>query len=85
MINLPDVNDNPPEFASHTYFMTIMESANIGSEIVRVLAISQDSGKNAEITYSIIGGNEHRKFTIHPKAGKEFLKITFLYLFLKNC
>ena len=37
--------------------------------MVRVLATSRDSGKNAEITYSIIGGNEHRRFTIHPRTG----------------
>ena len=38
-------------------------------DVVRVLATSRDSGKNAEITYSIIGGNEHRRFTIHPRTG----------------
>lgn len=69
MILFPDVNDNPPEFASHTYFTTVTESENTGSEIVRVLATSRDSGKNAEITYSVIGGNEHRKFSINPKTG----------------
>ncbi|KAG7169023.1 fat-like cadherin-related tumor suppressor-like, partial [Homarus americanus] len=69
LVLVSDVNDNPPEFASHTYFTTVTESANIGSDIVRVLATSRDSGKNAEITYSIIGGNEHRKFAIHPKTG----------------
>ena len=37
--------------------------------MVRVLATSRDSGKSAEITYSIIGGNEHRRFTIHPRTG----------------
>lgn len=69
LVLVSDMNDNPPEFASHTYFTTVTESANIGSDIVRVLATSRDSGKNAEITYSIIGGNEHRKFAIHPKTG----------------
>lgn len=68
-VYLPDMNDNPPEFASHTYYTTVTESASIGSDIVRVLATSRDSGKNAEITYSIIGGNEHRKFAINPKTG----------------
>nr|XP_053631087.1 fat-like cadherin-related tumor suppressor homolog isoform X2 [Cherax quadricarinatus] len=69
LVLVSDINDNPPEFASHTYFTTVTESANTGSDIVRVLATSRDSGKNAEITYSIIGGNEHRKFAIHPKTG----------------
>ncbi|XP_076056118.1 FAT atypical cadherin kugelei isoform X2 [Oratosquilla oratoria] len=69
LVLVSDVNDNPPEFASHTHYVTISESASLGSDIVRVLATSRDSGKNAEITYSIIGGNEHRKFAIHPKKG----------------
>lgn len=72
--HFPDVNDNPPEFASHTYYTTVMESASLGSDIVRVLATSRDSGKNAEISYSIIGGNEHRKFSINQRTG--------IYLFL---
>ncbi|XP_064094852.1 fat-like cadherin-related tumor suppressor homolog isoform X3 [Macrobrachium nipponense] len=69
LVLVSDVNDNPPEFASHTYYTTVTESTSIGSAIVRVLATSRDSGKNAEITYSIIGGNEHRKFAIHPRTG----------------
>ncbi|MCL4124572.1 UNVERIFIED_CONTAM: hypothetical protein GTU68_056279, partial [Idotea baltica] len=58
LVLVSDMNDNPPEFASHTYYTTVMESSNVGSDIVRVLATSRDSGKNAEISYSIIGGNE---------------------------
>ncbi|CAL4064237.1 unnamed protein product, partial [Meganyctiphanes norvegica] len=69
LVLVSDVNDNPPEFASRTYYTTVAESSSIGSEVVRVLATSRDSGKNADITYSIIGGNEHRKFSIHPKTG----------------
>ncbi|XP_063848744.1 fat-like cadherin-related tumor suppressor homolog isoform X3 [Scylla paramamosain] len=69
LVLVSDENDNPPEFASLTYYTTVTENANLGTDIVRVLATSRDSGKNAEITYSIIGGNEHRKFDIHPKTG----------------
>lgn len=75
-----DENDNPPEFASHTYYTTVTENANIGTDIVRVLATSRDSGKNAEITYSIIGGNEHRKFSIHPKIGVYLPSCVFYFL-----
>lgn len=68
------MNDNPPEFASHTYSTTIAESARVGTDVTRVLANSRDIGKNAEITYSIIGGNEHRKFAIHPLTGVSNIK-----------
>ena len=37
--------------------------------MVRVMATSRDIGVNAEISYSIIGGNEHRRFTIDPATG----------------
>ena len=64
-----DINDNPPEFAYKTYYGTIPESEPIGTEIVRVLATSKDTGINAEISYSIVGGNEHKKFEINQKTG----------------
>ena len=37
--------------------------------MVRLLASSRDEGVNAEVTYSIIGGNEGRKFSIEPTTG----------------
>lgn len=33
------------------------------------MATSLDSGKNAEVIYSIAGGNEHNKFSINPETG----------------
>ncbi|XP_058123843.1 fat-like cadherin-related tumor suppressor homolog [Anopheles ziemanni] len=69
IINVQDINDNPPEFTSKHYFASVPEINSIGSEILKVLATSKDTGINAEISYSIIGGNEHRKFTINNKTG----------------
>lgn len=68
-----DINDNPPEFASKFYYSSVPENSNLGVEVVRVLATSKDSGINAEITYSIVGGNEHGMFDIHPETGKKFV------------
>ena len=64
-----DVNDNPPEFASKYYFASITEGVDVGTDVVRVMATSRDIGVNAEISYSIIGGNEHRKFAIDSATG----------------
>ena len=67
-----DVNDNPPEFSSKAYFASVEEGVHGdegGSDVVRVLATSRDSGVNAEISYSIVGGNEHRLFSIDPERG----------------
>ncbi len=64
-----DVNDNPPEFTSKYYFATVAEGVPVGTDVVRLLATSRDIGVNAEITYAIVGGNEHRIFTIEPHSG----------------
>ncbi|XP_065345647.1 fat-like cadherin-related tumor suppressor homolog isoform X4 [Cloeon dipterum] len=64
-----DINDNPPEFVSKNYYAKVQEIAPIGSEIVRVLATSKDTGVNAEISYSLVGGNEHKKFSMDAKTG----------------
>lgn len=41
----------------------------INSEITRVLATSKDTGINAEVYYSIVGGNEHKKFSMDVETG----------------
>lgn len=69
IVNVQDINDNPPEFASKYYFAVVPEINSIGTEVVRVLATSKDTGVNADIYYSIIGGNEHKKFALDRKAG----------------
>lgn len=34
-------------------------------------ATSLDTGVNAEVVYSIVGGNEYEKFTIDPATGED--------------
>ena len=63
------MNDNPPEFTSKYYFATVAENVPLGTDVVRVLATSLDSGVNAEISYSIVHGNQHNKFVIDPTTG----------------
>ncbi|XP_055595283.1 fat-like cadherin-related tumor suppressor homolog isoform X3 [Uranotaenia lowii] len=79
IVNVQDINDNPPEFTSKHYFASVPEINSIGSEILKVLATSKDTGINAEIFYSIIGGNEHRKFVINNKTGVLSLADTLDY------
>ncbi|XP_045031201.1 fat-like cadherin-related tumor suppressor homolog isoform X3 [Daphnia magna] len=64
-----DVNDNPPQFSRKLYAASVAESGSIGTEILNVLATSLDIGVNAEIKYSIVGGNEHRHFAMDPISG----------------
>ncbi|KAF8791564.1 Fat-like cadherin-related tumor suppressor [Argiope bruennichi] len=69
-ITVLDVNDNPPEFTNKIVYATVSESVPIGSEITSVHATSEDIGINAEITYSIIGGDEQGVFEISPTSGQ---------------
>ncbi|XP_026296983.1 fat-like cadherin-related tumor suppressor homolog isoform X4 [Apis mellifera] len=69
IVNVQDINDNPPEFASKIYFSKVPEIYAVGTEVARVLATSKDTGVNADVYYSIVGGNEHKKFQIDARTG----------------
>ncbi|KAK9874636.1 hypothetical protein WA026_005463 [Henosepilachna vigintioctopunctata] len=64
IVNVQDINDNPPEFSNKYYFARVPEIDAVGTEVARVIATSKDTGVNADVYYSIIGGNEHKKFSI---------------------
>lgn len=69
VVHVQDINDNPPEFATKYYFARVPEVNAVGTEVARVLATSIDTGVNADIYYSIVGGNEHKKFQINTTTG----------------
>lgn len=69
-IVVTDINDNHPEFAHKYYFASVSERSKPGTAVIRLLATSKDTGVNAEITYSILAGNDDNEFSIHPKYGR---------------
>ncbi|XP_030245298.1 fat-like cadherin-related tumor suppressor homolog isoform X2 [Drosophila navojoa] len=69
VINILDINDNPPEFTLRQYSYHIYENVTHGHEVCTVFATSKDIGVNAEISYFIISGNEQRKFNIDSRTG----------------
>lgn len=69
VINILDINDNPPEFTLRQYSSHIHENVTHGYEVCKVTATSKDIGVNAEISYFIISGNEQRKFNINSSTG----------------
>ncbi|XP_054721928.1 LOW QUALITY PROTEIN: fat-like cadherin-related tumor suppressor homolog [Uloborus diversus] len=69
-VTVLDVNDNPPEFTNKMMYSTVSESIPVGSEIATVHATSEDIGINAEISYSIIGGDEQGMFEISSTSGQ---------------
>ncbi|OCT87895.1 hypothetical protein XELAEV_18021598mg [Xenopus laevis] len=51
IINVEDVNDNPPIFNQSIYQCSITENAPKGTLVARLIATDLDMGKNGEISY----------------------------------
>ncbi|XP_067842901.1 protocadherin Fat 1a isoform X1 [Heptranchias perlo] len=73
LVSVLDINDNPPVFEHREYLATLSEDIPLGTEVLQVFAASRDIEANAEITYSIISGNEHGKFSIDANTGAIFV------------
>ncbi|XP_054845620.1 protocadherin-23 [Eublepharis macularius] len=68
-ITVLDINDNPPIFTSSEYYVHVRENTPVGSHITAVSASDYDAGSNAEITYSIVSGNDEGHFRLDGKTG----------------
>ncbi|NWU32235.1 PCD23 protein, partial [Dyaphorophyia castanea] len=79
LITVLDVNDNPPAFSSPEYHVHVKESIPIGSHITEVSAKDCDAGANAEITYTIISGNDRGHFYLDGRTGSVNLMKTLDY------
>ncbi|NWT65859.1 CADN protein, partial [Prunella himalayana] len=63
-ILVTDVNDHAPIFLQRIYTAFVSENASINTEVVVVSAVDRDEGENAMVTFSIIDGDNDRKFSI---------------------
>ncbi|MEQ2162972.1 hypothetical protein GOODEAATRI_025403, partial [Goodea atripinnis] len=66
-VQVTDINDNSPVFASSSVTKSVPEDAKVGSNITDVAATDKDSGFNKEIRYSLRGGEG--RFFIDPVFG----------------
>lgn len=57
IINVLDVNDNPPKFEKRLYMVSVLETSPIGSILETVTATDGDSLSNGNITYHILQTN----------------------------
>ncbi|KAG8592191.1 hypothetical protein GDO81_000433 [Engystomops pustulosus] len=73
LVSVLDINDNPPVFEHREYVATLPEDIEVGTEVLQVYATSRDIEANAEISYQIISGNEHGKFSINQATGILFI------------
>uniref|UniRef100_A0A673FGG0 FAT atypical cadherin 1a n=1 Tax=Sinocyclocheilus rhinocerous TaxID=307959 RepID=A0A673FGG0_9TELE len=72
-VSILDINDNPPVFERREYTATIAEDILVGTQVLRVHAASRDTEAGAELTYSIINGNERGAFRVDPHTGGVFV------------
>ncbi|MFT7800089.1 cadherin-6-like [Arapaima gigas] len=66
-ITLLDVNDNPPKFLLSVYEFNIPETAGKESSTWKIKATDEDIGKNAEMDYSVTGGDGLDLFEIRTE------------------
>ncbi|ESO95836.1 hypothetical protein LOTGIDRAFT_231995 [Lottia gigantea] len=69
LVQVIDVNDNSPQFHGDRYMESIDEGAETGSSILQMVAYDLDSGKNKEITYSILNKPAYMPMLIDPRSG----------------
>lgn len=71
-ITVLDDNDNYPQFTEKSYTVEALEDINWLNNpvIARVKAIDLDSGINAAVRYSLIGGNTQGHFVIDSLSGE---------------
>uniref|UniRef100_A0A672RFS0 FAT atypical cadherin 3 n=1 Tax=Sinocyclocheilus grahami TaxID=75366 RepID=A0A672RFS0_SINGR len=70
IVHIQDENDNTPEFKESVYRISLPERDRNkrGDPVYRVFAYDRDEGSNADLTYSIVDGNDDGKFVIDAKT-----------------
>uniref|UniRef100_A0AAR5P542 Cadherin domain-containing protein n=2 Tax=Dendroctonus ponderosae TaxID=77166 RepID=A0AAR5P542_DENPD len=81
LVEVQDMNDNPPVFEKSQYSLSVLESLPINSQIAQFTAVDADTGNNARITYRLITQNNSRDvndyvFGIFPNSGWLYLNGT---------
>ncbi|XP_071313485.1 protocadherin alpha-8-like [Trachinotus anak] len=72
IVNVLDINDNPPIFSQTLYKAGVYENVKIGTSIITLNATDLDKGPNGEISYSFIEidqGKQTDLFAIDEKTG----------------
>ncbi|XP_066141158.1 cadherin-related tumor suppressor isoform X1 [Euwallacea fornicatus] len=72
-VYITDENDNPPKFLRTPYKVQVSEGSSVGTHILRLYTQDVDEGLNGDVYYSIVGGNEERKFDIEETTGQIIL------------
>ncbi|KFQ11464.1 Protocadherin-23, partial [Haliaeetus albicilla] len=63
-----DINDNSPNFTSSP-LSYIMEDVEVGFLVHHIIAKDPDEGRNGQVTYRILSGNENKAFVLDKITG----------------
>uniref|UniRef100_UPI003AAED03C protocadherin Fat 2 n=1 Tax=Centroberyx gerrardi TaxID=166262 RepID=UPI003AAED03C len=69
IVNVTDVNDNPPDFGKSLYEATLDEMAKCGHIVIKIQASDPDTRDLHNLKYKILSGNEGRYFNINESSG----------------
>ncbi|XP_047411467.1 protocadherin Fat 2 [Sciurus carolinensis] len=69
VVNVSDINDNPPEFRETQYEANVSELATCGHLVLKVQALDPDSKDTSHLEYLILSGNQDRHFSINSSSG----------------
>ncbi|XP_039176466.1 cadherin-23 isoform X10 [Crotalus tigris] len=73
-LEIVDINDNNPTFSQPSYQKPVFEDVPLGTIILRIRATDADSGRFAQIQYSL--GDGEGKFGINPNTGDIYILST---------
>ncbi|KAM4586879.1 protocadherin alpha-7-like [Fundulus diaphanus] len=72
IVNVSDVNDNPPVFSQELYTVSLKENSPAGTTVIQINATDLDEGSNGEVIYSFGNHMEARireRFSLNPVTG----------------
>ncbi|XP_076279539.1 cadherin-related tumor suppressor fat [Lasioglossum baleicum] len=79
IVNVSDINDNPPTFNQSVYEAYLPENSPPNSFVYKVVAKDIDSPKYAVVQYKILGGTGKDHFRIREDTGEIVSQISFDY------
>ena len=69
-IDVVDLNDNAPRFKEKIYDVSILENVTVGHALLVLYAQDDDTGLNANVSYSILAGSGMNTFSLNKTSGK---------------
>ncbi|GFO44934.1 cadherin egf lag seven-pass g-type receptor 2 [Plakobranchus ocellatus] len=79
-IEVTDVNDEPPTFASPDFTVFIEENSPIGTTVAEITATDPDEGANARVEYSLVPSADSDSFSLSGRLGDPAIITTLVSL-----